>query len=207
MSNHDPFSYGQVRLGTDKQPVAETPDELLFADAGPTKKAPPADSNWEPLDDELAGGRPGAGQDPAAIEFGAEILGEAPSRPVSVAKQAPSPKQPATRPPQPRAAVPAPRVLAAPPVAAKTAKQEPASTVAQAPAPAPRLPARPMHGPRSMPQRSSRLSSTLAPAAMFACGGTASAWLFAMEQDVVMAGIVGALSLTATVFLRVWLRR
>ena len=50
MTRHDPFSYGQVQLGADKNADAGTPDDLLFADAGPAKKAAPADPSWELLD-------------------------------------------------------------------------------------------------------------------------------------------------------------
>jgi len=193
MTRHDPFSYGQVQLGADQNADAGTPDDLLFADAGPGKKAAPADPSWELLDADVSSLLPGAALNSTEVEFGTEILGEA-DAPAPGKKVPPAPARPATLPPpqlqpQPRAPFPAPaeaRTAVTPAAAPRIAKHRPAT--------------------HTLPPRPVRLSSTLVPAALFACGGTTAAWFYAMEQDVVMAGITGALSLVTAAFARVWLR-
>ncbi|MEO6597726.1 MAG: hypothetical protein ABIP94_23520, partial [Planctomycetota bacterium] len=61
-------------------------------------------------------------------------------------------------------------------------------------------------GPPYLGRRRSWLASLLVPLAMLAGGGTVSAWLYAMQQNVVMAGIVGLSTLVASLFASVLLR-
>lgn len=78
MTRYDPFSYGEVPLDS-KQPSDAAPDaeDLLFAEGEQVKQAPPADSSWALMDEDVEGLLPGANPNAAeAIEFGAEVLGE-----------------------------------------------------------------------------------------------------------------------------------
>lgn len=81
MTRYDPFAYGEVRLDPNKQKQnggsPPDADDLLFADTESVKQAPPADSSWAMLDEDIEGLLPGTS--PAvdeSVEFGAEILGE-----------------------------------------------------------------------------------------------------------------------------------
>ena len=215
MTRYDPFSYGQVRLGGKQAPAAESPDDLLFADAGPKKQAPPAaDSSWSLLEESVDGLLPGAQQDAGAIEFGTEILGEtaapaaapapapASSRPRAAQGQQPPPRAPRAdagdgrpaaagrpvrgdAPKEVRAKVSAPAVAAA---------SKPATTAAAAAPVAPReaLP---------LPRRRHRpLAGVLVPFVLCAGGGMAAAWLAITQQNPVMAAIVGSLTLVGSAF-------
>ncbi|MCA8950435.1 MAG: hypothetical protein KDE27_13095, partial [Planctomycetes bacterium] len=51
--------------------------------------------------------------------------------------------------------------------------------------------------------RPGRLMGTLAPAIAVAVGGCASAWFYMMEQNMVMAGIIGVTTLVGAATLRV----
>ncbi|MFT7534766.1 MAG: hypothetical protein ACI85K_000716 [Hyphomicrobiaceae bacterium] len=80
MTRYDPFAYGEVRLDPNKQKQnggsPPDADDLLFADTESVKQAPPADSSWAMLDEDIESLLPGTS--PAvdeSLEFGAEILG------------------------------------------------------------------------------------------------------------------------------------
>jgi hypothetical protein len=208
MTLHDPFSYGQVSLGAGKKPATESPDELLFADAGPAKKAPPAtDSSWELPDADapsILPPPPGvAVHSQTTADFAAEILGVGSS--AAAAKPESAPSRSAMGRPQPQAAVPAPRLPAAPPAAATARTAAPVAAGSGASTATPRPAGRAVRLPHAMPPRASHLTSAVVPAVLFLAGGTTAAWLY-MQHNLVMAGIVGALSLVGTVYARVWLR-
>jgi hypothetical protein len=209
MTQHDPFSYGQVSLGSgSKKPANESPDELLFADAGPTKKGPPADASWElPETGTSAGFSPGVHSQETA-EFAADILGESERAPAPAAKPQPAAARPAVARPQPQPAAPAARAPVAPPVAAPAAAKvlAPAAASSATPAAAPRVAPRPVRAVQTLPPRPARPSSTAVPAALLVGGAGLAAWLYLGQHNLVMAGIVGALSLVGAVFARVWLR-
>ena len=60
--------------------------------------------------------------------------------------------------------------------------------------------------PHALPPRASRLTGAVVPAAMFLAGGATAAWLYTVQNNLVMAGIVGALSLVGAIYARIWLR-
>lgn len=187
---YDPLAYGQVRLDGQKKAPAASPEDILFAGGGAA--APPAaaqapDDSWQLLDADVTNLLPNAqpgGQDGA--DFGAEILGES---------AAAAPRAAARR----RGNVPV--AVTAPPPAAAARRAAPGAS--RIPAPAHRSGTAFVVG----RPRSARRSAVLVPAAVFAAGGTVTAWLCAMQQNLVLAGLVGALSLVGTAFTRVWLRR
>lgn len=81
MTRYDPFAYGEVRLDPNKQKQdGDSPpdaDDMLFAEVESVKQAPPADSSWALLDEDVEGLLPGASSTAdEALAFGAEILGE-----------------------------------------------------------------------------------------------------------------------------------
>ncbi len=211
MTRYDPYSYGQVNLGGAKKAAVATPDDILFADAeAPPKKGPAADSSWELLDADVTSLLPNAAGTDQAVEFGAEILGE------KMAESAPPTKaRPRAAPVQKRPAAGAKVALpVGPPVAGQVQRKvgarpmaevaTEASEGAEVPMPRKQTVARPAA--RSGLRRGTRLSSTLLPAMLFAGGGTGAAWLYSMQQNLVLAGIVGALSLVGAAFAWVWLR-
>jgi len=211
MTRYDPYSYGQVNLGGAKKAAAATPDDILFAEAEtPPKKGPAADSSWELLDADVTSLLPNATAPDQAVEFGAEILGEtapeAPPAPKARPRAAPVPKRPAAA---AKLALPVGPLVAG--QVQRTVGARPMAEVAAAPpeaveVPAPRKQMITRPAPRPGLPRGARLSSTLVPAALFAGGGTGAAWLYAMQQNLVLAGIVGALSLVGAAFTWVWLR-
>jgi hypothetical protein len=206
MTQHDPFSFGQVSFGDgSKKPAAESPDELLFADAGPTKKGPPADASWElPETAAPAGFSPGVHSQETA-EFAADILGESERAPAPAAKPQPAAARPAMARPQPQPAAPAARAPVAPPAPAKVLAPAAAKVAAPAAAStAPRIAPRPVRAAHPLPP--ARPASTAVPLAMFVGGEGLAAWLWFGQHNLVMAGIVGALSLLGAVFARIWLR-
>ncbi|MCA8977417.1 MAG: hypothetical protein KDC98_22030, partial [Planctomycetes bacterium] len=79
MTGYDPYSYGQIKLSDKPDRAAETPDDILFEDAGPMPQACLGEDNssdWElPQTDTdvLMGSMTGELSD---ADFGDEILGE-----------------------------------------------------------------------------------------------------------------------------------
>jgi hypothetical protein len=220
MTAYDPFSYGQVSLGGAKAPPAGSPDDILFAETAPTpRKAPAADTSWELLEADVSTLLPNAPAPAAsAVDFGTEILGEE-SQDGAIPAPMPTAQRPRSAPVPERKTTPRGRAAGAP-------QGQPVS----GPAPrtvgarSPGAPAMAVHGevsaidtsrrkpasahPRmaTFGRRPSRLAATLVPTTLFACGGTGAAWLYGMEQNLVMAGVVGALSFVAAAFAWVWLR-
>lgn len=202
MTRYDPYSYGQVNLSGGKTPPAGSPDDILFADPGPAAKKPAeADSSWELLDADVSTLLPNASPEPA-VDFGADVLGE--KVPAAAPARARGPGQPVA-PAAPAAAEPRrPAAIPPAPVRPKLAPRpsDAAGNLGEGVALAPK--GKPFV--RPAPRRVASLSGTMVPAALFAGGGTGAAWLALMEQDLVMAGIVGAISLVAAAFTWVWLR-
>lgn len=197
MSTYDPFSYGQIKLGGDAKRAAETPDDILFQDAGPgpSTAMKAANSDWELLEDKSAS-PPGMQTDTlqAAMDFGADVLGEAappsPPRP-QVQRSAGSQATARAQAPVPMPS-PVPAARPKPPSAQMSAKPRPKPATSQPPM-------RPAAA-------SNRMLAALLPSVTIACGGSAAAWLYAMEHNPIMASIVGVTSLIAAAFLRVLFR-
>ncbi|MBL8755375.1 MAG: hypothetical protein JNK15_18895 [Planctomycetes bacterium] len=223
MTKYDPFSFGQVKLG-DKAPSAggPAPDDMLFADAGPVKQAPPAAADsWALLDESVDSLLPGATAPAAdAIEFGADILGEVGPEPVRAAPP-PAPKvgkaQKATPQPAKPAAAAAPRSKPAVPPSSPAGKAAPVARVAggsiqatesAARAAAAQAPTQPVRrGAPMMPmRRSAGIAAVLVPLAVLAVGGTAASWFYLMQNNPVMAGIAALSSLVGAAFTRLSLR-
>jgi hypothetical protein len=198
MTRYDPFSYGQVQMGGDQKSAAAAPDDILFADHGPT---PAADPSWDPP---AAGAPVGLAAAMSASDFGDEILG-APPRPAATLPAKPRPAatpRPDVVPdgrPTPSAAVPLRRAgMPRAPAVAPMAKVPPA------PGPSPVVVRRPAHVDLG---GGLRLGGVLVPALVFAVGGSVAAWLWAFRQNHVLGGIVVGLTLVAAAFTRVFLRR
>jgi len=212
MSQYDPYSYGQVNLAGKPAPAAPataSADDLLFAAPEVAGKAAAADTSWDALDADISSLLPTASPSTAARtqveEFGADILGEdmseaaAPSRPRTAARA-----QPEARAASPRTARPPTAgqrsVGARGPVAAMPgAVPDGALSGAKIKTQSPRPSARRRGGAR-------RVLAAIVPAAVLAGGGTGAAWLCTMEQNLVLGGICGALTLVGVAFAWVWLR-
>lgn len=198
MTRYDPYSYGQVNLSGGKAPPAGSPDDILFADPGPQGKKPAeVDSSWELLDADVTSLLPNASAAASAVDFGTEVLGEKlpEAAPPARARTPVAPSAPA----EPRRPAPSPA-----PVRAKISARpgEAAGDLGEGVSLAPK--GKPFV--RPAPRRVASLSGTMVPASLFAVGGTGAAWLALMEQNLVLAGIVGAISLVAAAFTWVWLR-
>lgn len=189
MTGYDPFAYGQVRLGTGQRQAEGDPDDILFADGGATKAAPPgpasaaADKDWELLDADVDSLLPGKATPQAAVDFATDVLGESAPPPAPVA------------PPRQRSAAAArPRpTTAAAPVAAPKPKEK-LAPAARRPSP---MDLRSGHSP----------AAVFVPLFTLVAGGTGAAWLAMMQQNLVMAGIVGVAAVMAAAFFRVLLKR
>ena len=221
MTRVDPFAYGLVKPGGDKAPPPAGVEDILFAETGAVKQAPPADSSWGLLDEDVASLLPASGTETAAEDFGADILGEKTA--VLEAAVVPPRPRPASMAPRPRA--PAAKGMQKPdPVPPREAQAQqgrrevgvrkspvPASVQVVGAGPAAKHPRRTrtvkVAAPRRLPfERGSPVASVLVPLALFAVGGTSAAWFFAMQQNLVMAGILGGLTLIASAFSWLWLR-
>ncbi len=191
MTGYDPFSYGQVRLGSAGSKAPEgNPDDILFADAGPgpaRSSSPGADPNWELLEGDPQGLLPGGQPSQSTMDFASEVLGEA---------------GPAA-PPRARAAAPA-----APPRSAPAARPRPVAPAAPVAAARPREKLVPAvrHLPADL-RTGGGTTALVVSLGVAAVGGTVAAWLATLQENMVMAGIVGAGSLVAAAFCRVLLRR
>lgn len=197
MTRFDPFAMDSS-APADSPGGTPSPDDMLFAEGATSlRNAPPADSSWGLLDADVGSLLPGA--QPAGLDFGADVLNEAP---VVAA--------PAAAPVRPRPAA-APRPASGGPKPSRPGAPEPrhevgaARPVAAAPAPAPTYVARKPSSVGRVGGRSA-LTATVVPALCFTLGGGTSAWLYGMEQNVMMAAIVAALTLVGTGFARVLLR-
>jgi hypothetical protein len=215
MTRYDPYSYGQVRL--DGAPAAtdakSAPDDLLFADGGAVKQGPPADSSWALLDENVDSLLPGASKGSSAaaagsVEFGADILGE--TLPADLDAD---PVGGRARPSAPAST----RGGAAPPVPVsgpsrsdglfeRGTSRTVGKPVVSLPPPKP-SPAAPRRTPAPLPERRrSSLASLMVPLSLFAAGGMAASWIYVMQQNPVLAGIVAACSLVGAAFAWLLLR-
>jgi hypothetical protein len=220
MTRYDPFSYGNVQLGKqggDAKPAA-SPEDVLFADAGPVKQAAPAnDDSWSLLDEDvgslLPGGKKASPAPSDGMDFGSEILGEAPA---AAPARAPAHK-PATRAPaaaQPRGAEPALQMPASPRTAAASAPAARAAAATAAPAAAAAAPAAAAKPAKAeakasyrVPTRRSRpVAAMVVPLVLCASGGTAASWMLVMQQNPVMAGLVAATTIVSAAFAWLLLR-
>jgi hypothetical protein len=235
MSSFDPFAYGQVSLGGGGKPKPEggEPDDILFADAKPAGSAATApaagggapDTSWELLGADVDGLLPrgGGGGAQPAVDFGADILGE--TAPAAPARAKPTPKPLPLPTDEP---ILSPKVPGVPPVPAAAASAAPALVPAKkrepGPAPAPMAGAmgtapaaitagakpkaaiqRPIPAPPQFVRRRGP-RALFVPIAVFAAGGTTAAWFYAMQQNMIMAGLTAALTVVATAFSWVWAR-
>lgn len=197
MTRYDPFSYGQVPLDPKSQGAA--PDDMLFAEDAPVKRAAAAESDWAPPPADYGSAFQqdlGATQD--ALAFGADILGEAVPGPAAAAPPA-------------RPLTPAPRVnptsgpRATTPATVQPGSLRPASATKGNEAMPTRAPAKLGIGAMPMPRRTS-VASVVVPLAVVAGGGAAAAWLYLAQQNPIMAGILGVTSLVGAAMARVLLR-
>ncbi|MBL8727586.1 MAG: hypothetical protein JNM25_04075 [Planctomycetes bacterium] len=187
---YDPLAYGQVQMGGDDKASSDAPDDILFANGA----TPAADASWGLLDEDVGSLLPG-GVSSTPSDFGNDILGGPPPAAAPVA--APVRARPAVK--------PRPGIAATGRPAAPMPTQRPVVEPARLAAPAPAaVVVRRASSVRLGP--GSRLTGLLLPAVVFAAGGTVAAWLYAMQQNHVMGGIVVALSVIAATFARVFLR-
>lgn len=215
MTRYDPFAYGNVKLDEKAAGAEAQPEDLLFADAGPVKQAPPAaDASWSLLDEDVGSLLPGsapasrAAASKAAEEFGTDILGEMPEAAPAAKKPAPAtrPRAAAARPasaPMQRPSAPSsptggasagrPTPAASPAQAAPSA--QPVATGASSAAAAPAKPAGMVP-----PRRSRPMAALVVPLSLCVGGGTAASWLLVMQQNPVLAGIAGLLTLVSATF-------
>lgn len=218
MTRYDPFSYGQVRLegASGRADASSAPDDLLFADGGAVKQGPPADSSWGLLDENVdsllpGGNKTNSASAAGAVEFGADILGETmPAEldgdPVGGWSRSPAPVRgnAGAAPPVPAAgpsrsdgvferggsrATGKPVVSLPPPKSAKSSQ----ATARRQPTPVP-------------VRRRGSPASLLVPLSLFAVGGTASSWVYLMQQNPVLGGILAAGSVVGSVFAWLLLR-
>ena len=212
MTRYDPYSYGQVRLDGAPGPAsAQAPDDLLFADGGNVKQAPPAaDSSWSLLEEDVANLLPGGKANAAAAaEFGAEILGESlppdidPDLAALRPRTGPARATGGAAPPKPTAGpsrseglgrgAGADRPLGKPVVSLPPPKAAPRTEPRRQPAPA-------------LVRRRHPVAGFLVPLSMCAAGGTAASWVYVMQQNPVLAGILGAGTLVGALFAWLLLR-
>lgn len=208
MTRYDPFSFGQVDL-TGEKAAPPSPDDMLFADSGTSvRNAPPEDSSWGLLDADVDSLLPGAKTVGHGLDFGSEVLGESMAS-MPMATAAPVRARPAATPrpaPMDRAAVASsPRSTDAPRREVGTRPLATPAVIAESPG---KSPACVVRRPSSVGRIGGRpgLSAVVVPLVLFLGGGTGAAWLYAMQQNAMMASIVGALTLVATVFTRILLR-
>jgi hypothetical protein len=192
MTRYDPFAYGQVPM-QEKEQAAAAPDDMLFAAPEPTRKAASTASDWDPpaADGFQGSARSGSSED--ALAFGKDILGEA------VPDAAPAP---AAKPAAPKPA------SVAMPGAAAAGPREPKSMQHAAAAKTTTAATTPRRGPVPvlMPRRATT-ASILAPIGCVAAGGSLASWLYWMQQNPVLAAIVGAASLVGAALAWLVLRR
>ena len=215
MTRYDPFSFGQVRLDSNQPAKPEVLDEMLFADAGPVKQAPPAaDTSWSLLDESVESLLPGAAPNAGAVEFGTDILGEV--APEAAARPSPPPAAAtkarpaaAARPPEPRAAKtktsgkPAPMPPSQPESA--LARKSATDLMAAAKSVTPPAPVR-RPAPLLPVKRSSSTAALLVPVAIGGLGSTAASWFYLLPQNPMMAGIVLVTTLVGAALARICLR-
>ena len=262
---YDPLSYGEIKLEKKSQKPGETPDDILFEDAGPGYAGGEASaSEWSEMDGDFdAAGPTGSAQE--LTQFGSDVLGETGRADGGV----PASAMGATdlggmdlgagageleaddyAPPSPLGAMDAgldldsgavdvgmldtgideamssstggaydPSAIAGmeatapPPAPAAMSTRRPAArrqpTAAAVSAREASAPARKSgRGQSAPPTRRSRRKprssfvGTLLPTLIVAGGGSAAAWFYMMEQNVVMAGIVGVTALVGAAFSR-----
>ncbi|MBK8101157.1 MAG: hypothetical protein IPK26_29095 [Planctomycetes bacterium] len=197
---HDPYSFGQVKLGKPGEPAAEpAADDILFDTSAPP---PAADSSWD-LPTDGGGGLLSPGGAESGLDFGADILGEVPDDP------APAPT--ARRPERAVSARPdcgRKPAATAPGAAARLAV--PAAPTVPTPAPAGEARGKMLDAPR--PQRPFRQPPRLGafgaalPFLVLAVGigGAAAVWVTLANP--VFAGIGAALGGVGMAFTWIWTR-
>jgi len=217
MTRYDPFAYGNVKLDEKAAGAEAQPEDLLVADAGPVKQAPTAaDASWSLLDEDVGSLLPGsapasrAAASNAAAEFGADILGEMADAGPAAKKPAPAarPRAAAARPAS--APMQRPSAPSSPSGGAGAGRPTPASGAAPAvaaTAPSAAAVAAPAKAAVLVPPRRSRpMAALMVPLALCVGGGTAASWLLVMQQNPVLAGIAGLLTLVSATFAWLLLR-
>lgn len=222
MTRHDPFSYGQVQLGGGKAPAGGDPDDILFSESSALRPAPGPDSSWGLLDQDVDSLLPGA-QGTNPLDFAPPARREPP--PAAVASAAPARAATPTMRARP-AATPRPAMAAADSGSVRSAASVPHQVGVRQPAPqahveqaallgggAPAVPApvaaRPVRakaGPPYIGRRRSRAAGMFAFLLVFAGGGSVAGWLYGMQHNVIMAALVGLLTLVAAMFTAVLTR-
>ena len=207
MTRYDPFSYGQLPLGG-KGPAPSSPDDILFdPSASPQQAGSPAMARgkaqvnpWEAAGNDGFADllSPGAGHSAAQVDanamaFGAEVLGE-----VDAAAPAPA------RAPQQRI----PETKAKPKSATRAATvggMASAADAQEAPKQKQPLPRRELE---PMPLRRRSVVLSLFGTLTVAGGGLAAAgWLYFVQHNPILGGIVAAASVVAGAITWLLLRR
>jgi hypothetical protein len=202
MTRYDPFSFGEVSLANKQKgekPAAAPADadDMLFADQ-PASKAPPGDSSWALLHEDVGNLLPGAAPElQEAMGFAGEPAATAGKRPTA-----------GSRPAGPMGAPP-PRPLQ--PTRGDAARSKPITQPVSMPEMMITTPVVPAKGEaRSAPvmplRRTRPLVAIVVPFALCVSGGTAAAWLWFLQQNPVMAGFAGGATLIGAAFARLLLR-
>jgi hypothetical protein len=184
MTNHDPYSYGQVRLDGPTKASMDEDFSLPLATRAPNAPA----SSWDLMDEDVDSLLPG-NQAPA------------PAVPLMAPEQVPLKPRPAAK---PRPSM-GPQAMPAEPQAMRGGGLGERQEMQAAPATVMHALGRPVTHTRYRGRSS--VTGLVVPTVVFGGGGTAAGWFYGMHQDFVMAGIVGALTLVATAFARVLLSR
>jgi hypothetical protein len=198
MTKLDLHSYGHKQLGDGGAGAEAAVDESFFGFT--TGKTAPAESaGWDSLDGDIDSLLPGAQAAPTV----AVATARAAARPGAV--EAAARPRPAAGPRQASGPQARTMVEAAPRPAAMPARR-PAPEPEEEAAPAPqRLSFAPPAHARS--EEPASMAATALPLCVLLAGGATAAWFFGSQQDYVMAGITTALTVIATTFVRVLLRR
>ena len=216
MNRYDPFAKNTAKPDSTKAAPPRHEEDMLFATGEPVKQAPPADSSWELLNEEVDNLLPNAGALQDAEQFAHEILGEdvpAPAQrtqPQRAPEPAASPLASLMSTPGGKPAPASPRAVAAPRVAVRTlpAAETPVLTEGRAKRPLPQ-PVQTVQAVQTVQRPPARRSGAgrHAPQIVLAVGATAAAWLALMQRNYVLGAIVGCATIVGVVFAWLWRRR
>ncbi|HEX6810476.1 MAG TPA: hypothetical protein VF384_02530 [Planctomycetota bacterium] len=213
MTRFDPFAQPQGKPDSTKAAPPRYEEDILFATGEDVKQAPPADSSWDLLNEDVASLLPNGSSLPDVDLFGADILGEElpeqPPAPRRVEPPAPRPEAKATPPaqkqvgqpprpvtPEQKQQGPAPRDAATPAATVRTLPPAEAAKVAEPRVKTTLPPPRLTIGPR--PPRRGRH----APMIVLGVGVLGATWFGLVQHNYVLTAIVACLTLVGMVFAR-----
>jgi hypothetical protein len=229
MTRYDPFAKSPAKSDAARVAPPRQEEDMLFATGEPVKQAPPAESNWDFLNEQADGQLPNAGTLRDAELFAAEILGEetpAPTQraqpqratePTAPPQQSPKPTQKTTQPKPtqkttpvkptqakantPKQVTPDPRAVPAARVAVRTLHAPVAPAPIEQQTKTPLTPIMPMR-----PTRQRHGVSKYTPAIVFGVGASVAAWLALVQRNYVLGAIVGCATIVGVVFAWLWRR-